>query len=35
MLEGDRPIEELLLHFDWHTDDDHHISLGCLLDQLA
>ena len=35
MLEGDRPVEELFLHLDRHTDDDHHISLGRLLDQLA
>lgn len=35
MLEGDRPIEELLLHLHWHTDDHHHVSLGRLLDQLA
>jgi len=32
MLEGDRPVKEFLLHFDWHTDDDHHVSLGRLLD---
>ena len=32
MLEGDRSIEELLLHLDRHPDDDHHVSLGRLLD---